>query len=190
SALYRRWPHLSTPGYQNQSEALWRDFSSPHRVHRDLLRLCFYEFSARNTQPAALEKPIEYQADKVMTFAIRSLTERQSVITERELMDVAMKHGYGRLTLDDIRAARERAITSGNLIKEEATYAAATTNKKQQNVAMTREQWVTELVKAGRSKDEARKLVDKGITNGRLVQQKPRFTTQLAIVRGSLLRSA
>ncbi|EPO2651159.1 MobF family relaxase, partial [Escherichia coli] len=80
---------------------------------------------ARNTQPAALEKPIEYQADKVMTFAIRSLTERQSVITERELMDVAMKHGYGRLTLDDIRAARERAITSGNLIKEEATYAAA-----------------------------------------------------------------
>ncbi len=45
---------------------------------------------------------------------------------------------------------------------------------------MTREQWVTELVKAGRSKDEARKLVDKGITNGRLVQQKPRFTTQLA----------
>ena len=44
---------------------------------------------------------------------------------------------------------------------------------------MTREQWVTELVKAGRSKDEARKLVDKGITNGRLVQ-KPRFTTQLA----------
>ncbi|MCX0175297.1 relaxase, partial [Escherichia coli] len=131
-----------------------------------------------NTQPAALEKPIEYQADKVMTFAIRSLTERQSVITERELMDVAMKHGYGRLTLDDIRAARERAITSGNLIKEEATYAAATTNKKQQNVAMTREQWVTELVKAGRNKDEARKLVDKGITNGRLVQQKPRFTTQ------------
>ena len=44
-------------------------------------------------------------------------------------MDVAMKHCYGRLTLDDIRAARERAITSGNLIKEEATYAAATTNK-------------------------------------------------------------
>ena len=37
---------------------------------------------------------------------------------------------------------------------------------------MTREQWVTELVKAGRNKDEARKLVDKGsITNGRLVQQ-------------------
>ncbi|WP_231219670.1 hypothetical protein, partial [Salmonella enterica] len=69
----------------------------------------FIDGKARNTQPAALEKPIEYQADKVMTFAIRSLTERQSVITERELMDVAMKHGYGRLTLDDIRAARERA---------------------------------------------------------------------------------
>ncbi|EEY4650066.1 conjugative relaxase [Salmonella enterica subsp. enterica serovar Agona] len=161
-------------GWKNRAKELQIDFDSREwkgAANDDI---------ARNTQPAALEKPIEYQADKVMTFAIRSLTERQSVITERELMDVAMKHGYGRLTLDDIRAARERAITSGNLIKEEATYAAATTNKKQQNVAMTREQWVTELVKAGRNKDEARKLVDKGITNGRLVQQKPRFTTQLA----------
>lgn len=110
-------------GWKNRAKELQIDFDSREwkgAANDDI---------ARNTQPAALEKPIEYQADKVMTFAIRSLTERQSVITERELMDVAMKHGYGRLTLDDIRAARERVITSGNLIKEEATYAAATTNK-------------------------------------------------------------
>ncbi|WP_244539858.1 MobF family relaxase [Pseudomonas aeruginosa] len=70
-----------------------------------------------------IEKPLEYRADQVIEFAIKSLTERQAVIGQKELMDTALRHGYGALTIDDVRAGIERRAASGHLIREEPLYA-------------------------------------------------------------------
>lgn len=135
---------------------------------------------ARNSRPSPqVEKPLEFHADKAMQFAIKHTTERNSIVSEKELMSAAIKQGYGRLTIDDIRAARERAIKSGGLIQEVPLYKAASANKKS-DIAMNRQEWVDQLVKNGKSKQIAQQIVDRGIAQGRLVKQGPRFTTQVA----------
>ncbi|WP_116893114.1 MobF family relaxase [Pseudomonas savastanoi] len=145
------------------------------------------------TPSPQFEKPLEWHADKTLEFAIQSLTERKAVITEKELMDTAMKHGFGRLNVDDIRAGIERRQESGHLIKEEPLYSSAKaendkagkTRKGAENPAkapalLSRKEWVDQLVKSGRARSEAVKLVDSGIKSGRLKKGDARFTTHIA----------
>lgn len=135
---------------------------------------------ARNSRPSPqVEKPLEFHADKAMQFAIKHTTERNSIVSEKDLMSAAIKQGYGRLTVDDIRDARDRAIKSGGLIEEVPVYKAGSANKKN-DVALNRQEWINELVKSGKSKEIAKQIVDRGIKQGRLVKQAPRFTTQIA----------
>ncbi|EPN9162956.1 MobF family relaxase [Escherichia coli] len=135
---------------------------------------------ARNSRPSPqVEKPLEFHADKAMQFAIKHTTERNSVVSEKELMDAAIKQGYGRLGIDGIRAARDRAIKAGGLIEEVPMYKAGSANKKA-DIAMSRQEWIDQLVKNGKGKQVAQQIVDRGIAQGRLVKQAPRFTTQVA----------
>ena len=141
--------------------------------------------TSRNSVPTPqLEKPLEYHADKVLEFAIKSLTERQSIIGERELMQVALKHGFGRLSVDDVRAAMARRVESGHLIQEQPLYVSRNPSDRSKAVKdapqLSKAEWVSELVKAGRSRSEAARLVSEGISKGRLESVEPRFTTHIA----------
>lgn len=135
---------------------------------------------SRNSKPSPqVEKPLEFHADKAMQFAIKHTTERNSIVSEKELMSAAIKQGYGRLNVDDIRAARERAIKAGKLIEEVPLYKSGSAGKKN-DVALNRQEWIDQLVKSGKGKQAAQQIVDRGIAQGRLVKQAPRFTTQVA----------
>ena len=156
--------------------------------------------SRRSTPTPQIEKPLEWHADQILDFAIKSLTERQAIVREDKLTDKALKHGFGRLSIDDVRNAIERKTASGHLIKEEALYVSATELQKQKEGArkskdksvdkpekplltLTRSEWIKHLVAGGRQKDEATKLVDKGIASGRLEQVEQQFTTHIAMQR-------
>lgn len=135
---------------------------------------------SRNSRPSPqIEKPLEFHADKAMQFAIKHTTERNSIVSEKVLMDAAIKQGYGRLTVDDIREARDRAVKSGGLIEETPLYKTSMAGKKHE-VAMSRQEWIDRLVNSGKSKEDAKQIVDRGIQQKRLLKQKPRYTTQLA----------
>ncbi|ECO7278092.1 conjugative relaxase [Salmonella enterica] len=135
---------------------------------------------SRNSRPSPqVEKPLEFHADKAMQFAIKHTTERNSVVSEKELMNAAIKQGYGRLGIDDIRQARDRVIKSGGLIEEVPLYKAGSASKKA-DVAMSRQEWIDQLMASGKSRQTAQQIVDRGIDQGRLVKQEPRFTTQVA----------
>ncbi|HCA1452706.1 TPA: conjugative relaxase [Klebsiella pneumoniae] len=137
-----------------------------------------------------IEKPLEYRADQVIEFAIKSLTERQAVIGQKELMDTALRHGYGALTIDDVRAGIERRAASGHLIREEPLYSSqnpadgkkgkAAEKAREEAPQLSRKEWVATLVRAGKSRSEAARLVDEGIRTGRLRQGENRFTTHIA----------
>ncbi|MGV7242802.1 MobF family relaxase [Caballeronia sp. M23-90] len=131
-----------------------------------------------------LEKPLAHHADQIVKFGIKSLTERQSIITAKELMDVSLRHGYGILSSEDVRAAIDRASEGGHLIKEEALYTSMNPGKETRpnsaTPAMSRVEWVNSLVRAGKTRDDAVGLVAKGIKQGRLKPGDERFTTHIA----------
>ncbi|HGA2320762.1 TPA: MobF family relaxase [Pseudomonas putida] len=153
--------------------------------------------SRRSTPTPQIEKPLEWHADRILDFAIKSLTERQAIVREGTLTDKALKHGFGRLSIDDVRNAIERKTASGHLIKEEALYVSATELQKHKEATrknngksaekplptLTRSEWIKHLVAGGRQKDDAIKLVDKGIASGRLEKVEQQFTTHIAMQR-------
>ncbi|UUF00607.1 relaxase domain-containing protein (plasmid) [Xanthomonas hortorum pv. pelargonii] len=77
---------------------------------------------AKRLPPKEIEKPLEHHADKAVQFAIKSLTERNAIVKQSELVEVALTHGFGRLTTDDVRAALDRAARSGHLIRDLPVY--------------------------------------------------------------------
>jgi conjugative relaxase-like TrwC/TraI family protein len=137
-----------------------------------------------------IDQPLEYHADQTVRFAIQSLTERQAIVTGEQLLAVALKHGYGRLTASDIRAAIGRARANGHLIKEETLYRSmnpakgADGKEKPEGPAYTREQWIGSLThdhrNDRRTRAQAKALVDDGIVKGRLESLGPRYTTHIA----------
>jgi conjugative relaxase-like TrwC/TraI family protein len=147
---------------------------------------------ARHRAPQ-IEQPLEYHADQTVRFAIKRLTERQAIVTGDELLAVALKHGYGRLSATDIRAAIDRAKDGGHLIKEATLYRSMNPARKDakegkdakakaapEDPAFTREQWIAELMTGHRTREQARAIVDSGIAKGRLQATGTRYTTHIA----------
>jgi len=142
------------------------------------------------TRAPQIEKPLEYHADQTVRFAIRSLTERQAIVTGEALLAVAMKHGYGRLSASDIRAAIDRAKDGGHLIKEDTLYRSMNPARRDGKdarakaapgePALTREQWIAELTTGNRTREQAKAIVDSGIAKGRLQGTGTRYTTHIA----------
>ncbi|CAB3802729.1 ATP-dependent RecD-like DNA helicase [Paraburkholderia ultramafica] len=120
-------------------------------------------------------------AERAVRFAVNHLTERQAVITERELIDVAMKHGVGNVRMKQVDAEIRRQTKSGFLIRETPLFRPAADN----GVAavQTRSGWIATLTKTGMVREAARARVDSAIREGRLLAVDGRFTTQTALGR-------
>lgn len=128
---------------------------------------------------------VAQNADRCVEFAIRSATERQAIVKERELLEIATRHGYGLLSVGDVRAAMARKLDGGHLIRETPVYHSANDKggrkgKAQEGPALTRAEWIKEVEATGRDRQQARRLVDQSITNGRLVKGEVRYTTHIA----------
>jgi conjugative relaxase-like TrwC/TraI family protein len=120
-------------------------------------------------------------ARRSVRFAIAQLTERQAVIEERELLDVALKHAVGRATLPDIRREVARLAGTGYLIPESPLYRAADGPANAPGLA--RGTLVAAEARSGMKREEARARVEAAIKSGTLVPIERRFTTQTAFER-------
>jgi hypothetical protein len=140
----------------------------------------------RGTAPGRLDPPPQHTprprgARRSVRFAIAHLTERQAIIEERELLDVALKHAVGRATLPDVRGEVARLSSTGYLIPESPLYRAADAPIKAPG--LPKGAWVAAEGGRGIARDEARARVDAAIAGGRLVPVERRFTTQTALER-------
>ncbi|WP_427047276.1 MobF family relaxase [Halomonas casei] len=128
-------------------------------------------------------------ADRCVDFAIKSLTERETIVPENKVIDRAINHGFGLVSAGDVKGAVERKVANGELIAETQTYRVGKDNAQtrdktnQEQPELTRREWIQQLEQTGKNKVEARKLVDVGIKEGRLVKGKQRYTTPLAQAR-------
>lgn len=134
--------------------------------------------------PKNIDDPVSVRADECVQFAIDKLTERQTIISEGVLHSAALEHGYGVIDSQDVHAALARQTKRGTLLRESDTYQSMNQRNghagKPDGPALTRREWVGELQEAGRSKTEARTIVDRGIESGRLTKAAARFTTPVA----------
>ena len=120
-------------------------------------------------------------ADKAVRYAVNHLTERQAIVTESRLLDVATKHGMGAVTVPTVREAIDRLAKKGTLIREAPLYQAA--DDVRSNDKRTREGWVKLLASRGMPMTDAVKQVDVGIESGRLLIAESRYTTTAALGR-------
>jgi conjugative relaxase-like TrwC/TraI family protein len=120
-------------------------------------------------------------ATRSVRFAISHLTERQAIIEERELLDVALKHAVGRATLPEIRSEVARLSAGGFLIPEAPLYRSADGGPRAEG--LPRGAWIAAEAQRGTAKEQARSLVEAAISDGRLVKAERRFTTQTALER-------
>lgn len=177
------------------------------------------ETSRQTRATPQLENPTEFHADKSVKHAISSLTERRAIVTLDELQESALKQGMGAVGIEDVRAALDRRVEAGHLIREEPVYVSADAVKKAKDAAipdelrpvkgqklelstedrrrvaflqreaerevpkLTPREWAEQMVKAGRSPAEAKRLVEVGIRTGRLQAGPQRFTTVVAMRR-------
>ncbi|HVO19846.1 MAG TPA: MobF family relaxase [Anaeromyxobacter sp.] len=120
-------------------------------------------------------------ARRGVRFAVAHLTERQAVIGERELLDVALKHSIGKATLADVQREVDRQLAVGYLVRESPHYLTALHEAGAE--PRSRNAWVRALVERGMEGDAARRRVDLAIDEGGLVPAERRFTTQAALER-------
>jgi conjugative relaxase-like TrwC/TraI family protein len=165
-------------------EAVFRDW-------HDRAREIGIDFQRREWKGEALtQSPVpgqsfqqtgETAAARAVRYAVDHLTERQAVVFERELVDVAMKHGLGAVQIRDVEREIRRQTKGGFLIRETPIYRPA--SERSNETDQTRNGWTRLLVAKGLTREAARDRVNSAIRDGRLLAVESRFTTQTALER-------
>jgi conjugative relaxase-like TrwC/TraI family protein len=126
--------------------------------------------------------PAEEAARRAVRYAVNHLSERQAVIGERELIDVAMQHGIGAVQLRDVEAEVKRQTEAGFLIREAPVFRPASTADDRSD--LSRQAWIDLLIsRHGMTPPLARRHVDGAIRDGGLIMADGRLTTQTALAR-------
>lgn len=107
---------------------------------------------------------------RAVTYAINHLTERSSIVSETQVLQVALEHAMSRCKVDDIKTAISEQISSGKLVLSDDKYHSPSNPE----ISKTRLDWISEL---GGSKAAVIE-VEKAIISGRLIQGESRLTTQ------------
>ncbi|HAT9646616.1 TPA: conjugative relaxase [Legionella pneumophila subsp. pneumophila] len=127
--------------------------------------------------------PAEEAAKQSLQYAIQHLTERQSIIFERDLMDLALQHAVGRAKLSHLEKEMVIKIEKGELLQEQPLYYPSEEMDAQSTQPLTRTQWIEYVVKTGVSLQQAKTEIHDAIVQGKLVQSEMRYTTPDAVVR-------
>ena len=126
--------------------------------------------------------PSEEAARRAVRYAINHLSERQAVIGERELIDVAMRHGVGHVQLRDVEAEVQRQTAAGFLVREAPVFRPA--SAADDRTDLSRQAWIDLLIsRHGMTPPLARRHVDGAIRDGGLIMADGRLTTQTALAR-------
>lgn len=125
--------------------------------------------------------PSEEAARRAVRYAVHHLSERQAVIGAREMIDVAMQHGVGRVQLRDVEAEVKRQTEAGYLIREAPVFRPA--SETGDRADLSRKAWIDLLIAKGVAPALARRRVDDAIRDGGLTSADGRYTTQTALAR-------
>ncbi len=122
----------------------------------------------------------ESVTEKSLDFAIKHLSERQSVFNQMELMNAMLQHGVGTVTQAGVVNEIAKRLESGDLHRGEQRYLTAQ-NKDGQS--LTKQQWVAYSESKGMSAELAPRYVTEAIQQGRLFPDVVQLTTREALIQ-------
>ncbi|ROT46867.1 conjugal transfer protein [Pusillimonas sp. NJUB218] len=124
-------------------------------------------------------EPADFVANAALVWAIKHLSERESLMPESDLLAMAVRHASGRISPLDVKKAVQRRLDEGSLLSNAPHYRPA---QDRQDTPRTREGWATLLVaEHGRTYGDALETIDNAIREGRLVFDEPTYATRVAL---------
>lgn len=129
----------------------------------------------------AITVPADVAASQSVRWAVNHLTERQSVMTEHDLLDVALRHGMGVVSVEHITKEVQQQRADGYLIRGEPLYAPA--DQVGRASPASRKELIAHQVEKGDQPKLAQAYVEKAIAAGQLVITGYQYTTQTALTR-------
>lgn len=118
-------------------------------------------------------------AQAIVQYAINHLTERESVVTESDLMTAALRRSVGLATPAEVRAEIQQLVKQGALIASAPQYQMA---ERKEGPKLSAAGWVQELQGLkGWTGKQSKQYVDAAIKSGSLVESERRFTTPKAL---------
>ncbi|OZI26031.1 TrwC protein [Bordetella genomosp. 9] len=120
----------------------------------------------------------ERVASEALRWAIKHLTERESVMREKNLLETALNHSRGTgVTLGDVRQAIHAFVKQGQIILGTQLYRPST---QQDGQALSRNDWIRSLMVSGKTHKEAVSAIRRAIAHRELMPADPHYTTQAA----------
>lgn len=118
-------------------------------------------------------------ADQCVAWAIRHHAEREAIIRESVLKELALNHSMGTgISIKHIQLAIDRSLKAGHLIQGANVY--RSNDIADIGTALSREEWVKRLVREGATPSQARQNIRRAIATGSLILDETRYTTQAA----------
>jgi conjugative relaxase-like TrwC/TraI family protein len=124
-------------------------------------------------------EPTEFVANVALGWAIKHLSERESLMPESEILTMAVRHASGQISPTDVKKALQRKLDDGSLLSNAAQYRTA---EDAQGPVRTREAWAS-IIATERSdtRTDALAAVDAAISEGSLVFNEPTYATRMAL---------
>jgi len=161
-SLHRAWTERAKEAGVDFDRREWKGAGAEHAP----------ETSARGGQMRVIT------ATEAVQYAVKHIAERESVMSERQILRTALAHGRGQVAHDEITREIDAQRRKGYLIREDPIYRPGDARDAKQD--MSRAQWVATLTAMGLSRPDARSRVGEAINKGRLSKQEARYTTQTA----------
>nr|WP_232464576.1 MobF family relaxase [Bordetella genomosp. 8] len=117
-------------------------------------------------------------AAEALRWAIKHLTERESVTREKTLLETTLNHSRGTgVTIVDVQRAINTFTKKGQLIRSTQLYRPSA---QQDGQVLSRNAWIRSLMTSGKSHKEAVSAIRRAIARRELVPADPHYTTQAA----------
>lgn len=138
--------------------------------------------STNHTKSDPAREPTEFVANAALGWAIKHLSERESLMPESALLAMAVRHASGQISPTDVKKAIQRKLDDGSLLSNTPRYRQVDDARGANGAALTREAWAA-VLKAERnfSGADALAAVDASIAEGSLLFHEPIYATRAAL---------
>ena len=138
--------------------------------------------STHHTKSDPAREPTEFVANAALGWAIKHLSERESLMPESELLAMAVRHASGQISPTDVKKAIQRKLDDGSLLSNTPRYRQVDDTRGANGPALTREDWAAALkAEQNLSAADALAAVDASIAEGSLIFNEPTYATRAAL---------
>ena len=138
--------------------------------------------STNHTKSDPEREPTEFVANAALGWAIKHLSERESLMPESELLAMSVRHASGQISPTDVKKAIQRKLDDGSLLSNTPRYRQVDDPRGANSPALTRAAWAATIkAEQNLSAADALAAVDAAIAEGSLLFHELTYATRAAL---------